>query len=188
VVQAESGVVISRRLAARFGTEWRTVNPTALDYSTRLILITEEMEQRLSGAHERRREHRGAAIRLGRALWWLSPQIAFQTALADLAGTGTARHELFLDAVRTFQLDLRAFMYPRVLEQVRFPSRRPCESCPGRLNFTAYDAIPRFSMPEPSSSSRAASGFGSAAWLALLAALMLVVGPGTTGTWKIGSD
>jgi ABC-2 type transport system permease protein len=120
-------------------------------------------------------------------LSWLSPQIAFHTALAELAGTDAGRHRAFLESVRAFQLELRAFMYPRVLGTVRSTSPKACSACPGRLTFADYDAIPRFSWQDPPATARTASAFRAARWLGLLAAMLAVVGIGGVRTWALGS-
>jgi ABC-2 type transport system permease protein len=162
-VQREADLIVAKRLVAHFGGQLQSVDPPRLDYSTRLVLITEEMEQRLAVQEQRRQDYARAAGQIANVAGWLSPQLAFHTALADLAGTGSGRHHAFLRAVRAFQLELRAFMYPRVLEQVRSPTPRSCGACPGRLNFTDYDAIPRFTMQDAPSSARVVAALGTAA-------------------------
>ena len=113
--------------------------------------------------------------------------MALQTALADLAGTGTARHQAFLGAVRAFQLELRAFMYPRVLRAGRARrSRASCDGCPGRLNFTDYAAIPRFTMPDTSPAARATAATATAGWLTLLAAALAALTLRRAG-WVMGA-
>jgi hypothetical protein len=134
----------------------------------------------------RRETHIRVTGGVAQLLSWLSPQLALQTALADLAGTGNARHETFLRAVRAFQLELRAFMYPRVLEQARSPKPRSCEACPGRLSFTDYAAIPRFTMRDSPPASRVASAIGTASWLTFLAAVVASLGLGRA-TWAIAA-
>lgn len=184
-VQSDADAVVARRLAAHVGPTAQSIDPAALDYSTRLILITEEMEERLQAQERRRQEHARAVDRLTAMLRWISPQLAFHIALADLAGTGTARHERFVDAVRSFQLELRRFMYPRVLKQVRTPPFSVCSGCPGRLNFVDYDRIPRFNLLDPSASSLVRSALQTAAWLVLLAIAIAMIGIGRVSNWAI---
>jgi hypothetical protein len=78
-------------------------------------------------------------------------------------------------------------MYPRVLETVRSTSQKACSTCPGRLTFVDYDAIPRFSWQDQPATVRAASAFRAAGWLGLLAAMLAVVGIGGARTWALGS-
>jgi ABC-2 type transport system permease protein len=186
-VQRNADAAVARRLVAHLGSDAASVDPASLDYSTRLILITEEMEDRLADQERLRQEHARAAAAMATFVSWLSPQIAFHGALTDLAGTGTERHQAFLRNVREFQLELRAFMYPRVLGAVRPTAVRACSGCPGRLTFTDYDAIPRFSMREAPSSVRAASALRTAAWVGLLATVIAVWGIGGGRTWVLGS-
>lgn len=187
-VQAERDAVVTGRLVAKLGEEARSVAPAALDYSTRLVLMTEEMEARLAPQEQRRQVHAHAARRIARAVAWLSPQMALHTGLTDLAGTGGTRHDAFLRTVRAFQLDLRAFMYPRVLRQVLAPGDvRRCAGCPGRLNFADYEAIPRFTVQDAPPSARAAAALRAAGWLTLLAAIVVVTGVGRAPGWALRS-
>lgn len=185
-VQREANAVVARRLVATLGPRVHAIDPTALDYSTRLVLITPEMEERLAMQEERRRAHMQSAGTAASLLAWLSPQLAFQTALTDLAGTGIARHARFLEAVRAYQLELRNFMYPRVLRSAQVPGHRACDGCPGRLTFTDYAAIPRFTMPEPSVESNRMAALSTAAWLLVLAAVITGVSLGRA-SWAIVS-
>jgi ABC-2 type transport system permease protein len=186
-VQREADSVVARRLIAHRGPGAAPVNPASLDYSTRLVLITQEMEERLAGQERDRQEYSRAAATIATIVSWLSPQIAFHEALTDLAGTGTARHQQFLRAVRAFQLELRAFMYPRVLAAVESTTSKACSGCPGRLTFTEYDAIPRFTMQDAPASVRVASALRTAAWVGLLAAGIAVWGIGRGKTWALGA-
>jgi ABC-2 type transport system permease protein len=127
------------------------------------------MERRLEPQERRRQDYARTADRIARVIAWLSPQAAFHTALTDLAGTGTSRHRDFLQAVRAFQLELRAFMYPRVLEPVTSPISSACIGCPGRLTFAEYDVIPRFAFTDAAPNVRSAAAVRTAAWFALLA-------------------
>jgi ABC-2 type transport system permease protein len=185
-VQAEADAVVARGLVTQLGPAAATVDPRALDYSTRLVLITQEMERRLADQEKRRQEHARAERAIANAAWWLSPQVALHTALADLAGTGTARHQAFLGQVRDFQLALRAFMYPRVLAPVRSPAARGCDACPGRFTFVDYQAIPRFAFRDDPAAVRLAAALGTASWLAIIAAVIAAVGVGNA-RWALDS-
>jgi hypothetical protein len=59
-------------------------------------------------------------------------------------------------------------------------------SCPGRLNFTGYDRIPRFAMDEVPRRSRIAGAMGTAIWVMLLASVITIRGLGRA-RWAIGS-
>jgi ABC-2 type transport system permease protein len=186
-VQREADAVVTRHLVKHLGIPAAGVNPASLDYSTRLVAITQEMERRLEPQERRRQDYARTADRIARVIAWLSPQAAFHTALADLAGTGTSRHRDFLQAVRAFQLELRAFMYPRVLEPVMSPISSPCIGCPGRLTFAEYDVIPRFAFTDTAPSVRSAAAIRTAAWFALLALAVGVVAILKGGTWALAS-
>jgi ABC-2 type transport system permease protein len=186
-VQRDADAVVARGLVDHFGPSAASVNPASLDYSTRLVLITEEMERRLEPQERRRQEYARTASRVATVVKWLSPQVALHTALADLAGTGGERHQAFLQHVRAFQVELRAFMYPRVLQTVRLASSNACRGCPGRLTFTDYDEIPRFAMQDAPADARRASALRTAAWLGLLAVAIAGIGIGGRAKWALGS-
>jgi ABC-2 type transport system permease protein len=186
VVQADVTRIIRARLAAHLGSVASTIDPASLDYATRLVLLTPVTERRLAHQEERHRAYARAADVAATIVRGLSPQVAFQAALTDLAGTSVARHRAFLDQVRDFQLALRAFMYPRVLDPLVRPARRSCDECPGRLTFTDYDAIPRFAMREAPAVYRA-SAIATAMWLMVLAFGLVVVGVVRGARWSLGS-
>jgi len=186
-VRANADAVVARRLRAHIGRAAESVDPRELDYSTRLILITEEMEERLAAQEQRRQDHAARSARLAHIVSWLSPQEAFHTALSDLAGTGVARHQAFLRAVREFQLALRQFMRPYVFAKIQSLAPRSCPLCPGRLNFVHYDEIPRFAMRDHPASSRIVAAIRSATWLLVLALAIIVLGVGQARSWSVTS-
>ncbi|NOT27634.1 MAG: DUF3526 domain-containing protein [Acidobacteria bacterium] len=186
-VQSGADAVVARRLVAHLGPTAASIDPGSLDYSTRLVLITEELEERLASQERRRQAYARTSAGIAAIVGWLSPQVAVQTALADLAGTGTSRHQRFLSAVRDFQLELRTFMNPRVLAPVRSPVRPACNGCPGRLTFTDYDAIPRFTLQDVSADARSAAALVTAAWLGVLALVVATWGIGGGTSWHLGS-
>jgi ABC-2 type transport system permease protein len=77
---------------------------------------------------------------------WLalvSPATAFDLALQSAAGTDAARHAEFLAAAASYRATLRRFFEPRIVAQVLHPVP-VCAGCQGRLDFDAYDSVPRF--------------------------------------------
>ena len=68
-------------------------------------------------------------------LAFLSPALLAQSALADAAGTGTARHAAFVRQAVAHHAELRAFFNPRILR---------------REKFTAWDDVPPFRYAEES--------------------------------------
>jgi ABC-2 type transport system permease protein len=171
-VQAEGPAIVRRRLAASLGLDVAAVDPGTLDYATRLIPITQEMEERLAATEAARERRRLVRDRVGLVVSWLSPPVAVEHALADIAGTGRARHEAFLQETRAFQLSLREFMYPRVLRPVTDGGADRCPDCPGRLTFTEFESIPRFT---PHESSTAARLTAPATTVAVLLGLILAL-------------
>jgi ABC-2 type transport system permease protein len=68
-------------------------------------------------------------------LSFLSPALLAQSALADAAGTGSARHHAFLRQAVAHHAELRAFFNPRILRKEKF---------------TAWDDVPPFRYVEES--------------------------------------
>jgi ABC-2 type transport system permease protein len=186
-VQREADSLVARHLMNHLGSSATRVDPASLDYSTRLVPITVELEQRLEYQERRRLEYAQASDRIANLVAWFSPQAALYMALADLAGTGTPRHREFLRAVRAFQLELRGFMYPRVFAPVTSAGGRVCGGCPGRLTFTEYDAIPRFAFTDAAPNVQAARALSTAAWLALMALAVGVAGLAGGRKWALAS-
>jgi len=86
-------------------------------------------------------------------------QLVLDGALQRLAGTDARRQRLFLADADRHAEALRSWFGPRVLTNIGKPLA--CEGCPGRLNFSAYDAVPAFRPAVPP------LGLGSAALAAL---------------------
>ncbi|MDE4909645.1 DUF3526 domain-containing protein [Methylobacterium sp. 092160098-2] len=93
----------------------------------------------------------------------LSPATTLALALDTAAGTDAARHAAFLAAASEYRRSLRAFFEPRILAQEVRPAA-VCAGCPARLDFDAYDAVPRFPTVMAADAAR---------WQAALSALTL---------------
>jgi ABC-2 type transport system permease protein len=172
-LQADADTVIKAYLATRPETGARAHDPATLTYAARLTILVPELERRLAPMQEAEAAYWRAASRVGVVAGSLSPPMALHHALADLAGTGVERHRAFLAAVRTYQQELRAFLYPRVIAHALSQAAKPCPGCPGRLQFTDFDALPRFVFAEPPAADRVRRAFASAGWLAGLAGCLL---------------
>jgi ABC-2 type transport system permease protein len=68
-------------------------------------------------------------------LRFLSPAVLMQDALNDVAGTGTARHQHFLEQVDRFHARWRGFIVPLIFQKARV---------------TTFDAVPSFTYAEES--------------------------------------
>lgn len=73
----------------------------------------------------------------------LSPAMMLDGALQAAAGTDMRRHLDFVAAADGYGERLRRWFEPLALANAAEP-RRSCPGCPGRLNFTRYDDVPRF--------------------------------------------
>lgn len=72
----------------------------------------------------------------------LSPASMLDGGLQKLAQTDVASQVAFEHAADWFSQTLRGHFEPLILANIG--RDRPCAACPGRLNFAAYDAVPRF--------------------------------------------
>ncbi|MDO9427165.1 MAG: DUF3526 domain-containing protein [Methylobacterium sp.] len=80
---------------------------------------------------------------LSRWLALASPVTTFDFALQGAAGTDAGRHAAFLASAAAYRRTLRAFFEPRIVAQALNPVP-VCGGCQARLDFDAYDAVPRF--------------------------------------------
>jgi ABC-2 type transport system permease protein len=82
--------------------------------AVRSIALQEAAERRVEplvrAFDARVRDQRRLAARLA----WLSPAILLQAAMNELAGTSTARYELFATQLDAYHASWRAFFYPRI--------------------------------------------------------------------------
>lgn len=184
-VEAERDLIVGTALAAHAGRPAGAVDASRYDYSTRLIALAPEIERRLQRHVDAREQHARGMESLQPAMSWLSPQIAFQSALEQLAGTSTERHRRFARDVRQFQLALRAFIYPRVRQQAISPAAPACATCPARLAFVDFDAIPRFAFVDDAPDRRAGAAMRAASWLMALAVLVACSGWRLTRGWAL---
>jgi ABC-2 type transport system permease protein len=93
----------------------------------------------------------------------LSPAIAMQEALNDIAGTGLARHRRFLGQAWSFALETKAFFVPRILRR-------------DTLTEADYDAVPQFQFIEERPAEVVRRVVPGIAWILLAAAAVGWVG------------
>ena len=169
-VEGGRDALVAAALHARPGFEALAEPLVKMDYATHLTFLTPLLEERLAPLQAQRTAQGQRDAARSRAVAWLSPPLLLQDALATLAGTDGARHRAFEAQVRAYQLQLRGFFYPRVQTQLRAPTPRP----PGqaRMNFTDYDAIPRYAHADAPALARLSATAPALAWWLLLAALL----------------
>jgi ABC-2 type transport system permease protein len=135
------------------------------DFITLQLVTAQRVEHDLAPVLARFRDQLARQRRLVEKLKYLSPALLAQSALADAAGTGSARYDWFFEQVRTHHSELRAFFEPRELSKEKF---------------VAWDDVPVFDYVEEPIISVvmrlapafgalvfAAVGFGLLSWLAL---------------------
>ena len=89
------------------------------------------------------RSYEAAVAATSRWLALLSPATALDLALQGAAGTDAGRHAAFLASAAEYRRSLRRFFEPRIVAQALNPVP-VCDGCRARLDFDAYDAVPRF--------------------------------------------
>jgi ABC-2 type transport system permease protein len=109
--------------------------PDLNDFTTRRLTVEQDIEARVAAVLERHDEALRAQQRMVSRLRVLSPAIAVQDALNDIAGTGPFRQRFFLDQAWDFAEKTRAFFVPRIF-------RREA------LSESDYDALPQFRFVE----------------------------------------
>lgn len=98
-------------------------------------------------------------LAVARATDWLrlaSPAMMLDGTLQAVAGNDARRQLAFVAAADAYGERLRRWFEPLALANAADP-RRSCPDCPGRLNFTRYDDVPRF-VPAPDDGARGSIG------------------------------
>lgn len=137
---AERSALIAQWLAAN-GRDPAVPAPT---YAAEMTIVAPERERKLASVDTARRSHADTQEFWNNTVNMLSPPLAVQQALAQLAGTDGRRHAAFVDATRAYQQQLRDFFYPRVQAEILHARAPVCQGCAGKLQFTDFAAIPRF--------------------------------------------
>ena len=111
--------------------------PDLNDFYSRRLTAEEEIEARVAPVLDRYDQALRAQQATVSRLRLLSPAIAVQEALNDLAGSGLFRHRLFLDQAWAFARETKAFFAPRVFRH-------------DTLTEADYDVLPQFRFVEES--------------------------------------
>jgi len=117
---------------------------------------------------------------------WLalaSPVTTFDLALQRAAGTDAGRHAAFLASAAAYRRTLRAFFEPRIVAQALNPVP-VCAGCQGRLDFDAYDAVPRF-RPSIDLGAGQEGALVALAWLIVLAAALALAARVRLKAWPV---
>lgn len=139
-------------------------DPDLNDFTTRYFTIEREVEAQVAPVLDRYDQRLRAQQTLVSRLRFLSPAIATQEALNEVAGTGPARQRAFLAQAWSFAEAKKAYFMPRVFRRER-------------LSASDFDALPRFAFADESGAevarrvvpglaalSLAALVLGAAAW------------------------
>jgi ABC-2 type transport system permease protein len=137
--------------------------PDLGDFYTRYLSAEQDVEKRVAPVLERYDAALLAQQRMVSRLRLLSPAIAMQEALNDIAGTGLARHRRFLGQAWSFAEETKAFFMPRIF-------RREI------LSEADYDALPQFRFAEEPSGEVLRRVLPGLAWILLAAAVVGGVG------------
>ena len=136
--------------------------PVAADFLVKLQAVQRSVDATIEPVMARYDEQLARQQAMVDRLRFLSPAVAAQEALNDVAGTSLARHKHFLAQVDEFHRAWQDFFIPRIMRRERFA---PAD----------YDAIPAFRFREqPLAAVAPRAGEGVAGLLAPAAALALV--------------
>jgi ABC-2 type transport system permease protein len=83
------------------------------------IATTADIERQIQPVLDTFGRQRASQRRVIAGFTWLSPALLMQHMLGDIAGTGTHRHERFVEQVARFHEEWRAYFLPRVFGGVR---------------------------------------------------------------------
>jgi ABC-2 type transport system permease protein len=109
--------------------------PDLGDFYTRYLTAEQDIERRVAPVLDRYDSALLAQQRMVSSLRFLSPAVAMQEALNDIAGTGLARHRRFLGQAWSFAEATKAFFLPRIFRRET-------------LTEADYDALPQFRFVE----------------------------------------
>jgi ABC-2 type transport system permease protein len=109
--------------------------PDFTDFTTRYLTTEQEIDAAVAPVLERYDRALLAQQAFVSRLRALSPAISVQEALNDIAGTGLARHRLFLDQAWAFTRATKDFFVPRIFRKET-------------LGVADYDALPQFAFAE----------------------------------------
>jgi len=152
----------SKHLAAYYEDhpEFAPKSGAATEYSEIRFITNERLDRSLAPVLARYEAQLASQQALVEKFQFLSPALLAQSALADAAGTGLARHREFLVQATAHHADLRAFFNPRILKKEKF---------------TAWDEVPAFHFVEESTAAVAQRIASALFGLALVAAGLAAV-------------
>lgn len=167
--------IVTGLFRARADLAGATDRVATIDYATRLSFLAPELERRLAPLRERQQRARALSERVSDWAGFASPSLGLAQGLSILAGTDAERHRRYEQQTRAYQLRLREWFYPRIQAQIAAPTPRPRADSYGRMNFTEYDAIPRYLGAELPASARVAAVAPFVAWWCFLAAALVAL-------------
>lgn len=173
-------------LDSRLEPSSRMVDAAKLTFAAHLAFAAPERERRLLDTVEHMSAQRAEARQWTFWVELLSPPAALQDALATIAGNNASRHMQFTASVQGYQEQLRAFVYPRVEQQILQPKLSSCVNCPGRLTFTEHDLVPGYHFPEQDLIRRVAPALGWSLLFVLASALLFCAALRRGRQWRAG--
>ncbi|MGE3507980.1 MAG: ABC transporter permease [Vicinamibacterales bacterium] len=125
------------------------------------VAVDAEVEARVKPVLDRYEQQLASQRRFVERLRVLSPAILMLDALNDISGTGTARHQHFLQQVYAFHQQWRAHFVPLIFKKMRLDG---------------YGGLPSFSFTEEPAAESRARIVGSIATMGVLAAVLMALG------------
>lgn len=176
--------LLRQQFAARADLAGQEFRIAQLDHATRQTFLAPLLEDALADWQAGFAAARERRMRVSDVLGFAALPMGVESALSQLAGTDLARHVRYEQAVRTHQLHLRDWFYPRVQAQISAPTPRPPHSY-ARANFTPaqHAQIPRFAPPAESGAARARAVLPLVLWLLGAAAVLTIAAQRRSRRW-----
>ena len=136
-----------------------------LDFNLVRVAVNDDIERRVQPVLDRYADRLAAQQRLVAWARFLSPAILMQDALNDVAGTGTARHRLFMDQVEAYHARWRQYFVSLIFQKVRL---------------TDFSGVPQFTFGEELSATVARRSLATLLGLMVPTAALALL-----GVWRL---
>lgn len=166
--------VVAAGLAADPALRPLHLAPDKINDLARFSIVMPKTERRLGPLHDAFRRYREAQLGLSGAVGYMFPPLGVMTALNTLAGTDDARQLRFEAATRSYQQQLRAYLYGIAWHQLAHPIRHDPAKSQGQMNFAGFDALPRYIPMRDGASPLVV--LPTVGWLLLLASVAFAAG------------
>ncbi len=184
-VQAERDAILIEALLKRPDLRAHVERVGTLDHATRLSFLVPEIERRLTSSKLAIDAHRARQEKIASAVGFGIPTLGVETVLATLAGTDPARQRAFETQARDYQQRLRERVYPLVQREIARPPAPADRPTRGQMSLLKPLALPEFELVDRPTGQRIASILPFAAWLSLIAFVLVALGLWRIREWRV---